>query len=107
LNAATEEADRPERPLSAAELELGGVGKLVATLSVMNGTALIRIDYIEGTFRRPFGLKRRLLAVARAEGAKRIRVEARLANTVLLAVLLRRYGFTTDGDIEVWEEAIE
>jgi hypothetical protein len=102
-----DEGDRQTRSLSAAELELGGVGKLSATLSVTNGTALIRIDYIEGKLPRPFRLKGRLLAIARAAGARRIRVEARLANAVLLAVLLKRYGFRSEGDIEVWEEAIE
>ena len=86
--------------------ELGIVGKLEefsATIEFVNDVAIVRIGAIRGRIENPLSIRAGLERVARAEGARRLRVEARLANPRLLTILLTRYGFVSGEGLETLE----
>jgi hypothetical protein len=90
--------------------ELGIAGALTdfeATMTLDGDTAVLRIGLVRGIIREPFRVRAAMLALARAAGARRLRVEARTANQTVLKLLLRRYGFVSRGGQEVLEVELE
>lgn len=95
------------RDLGPADLGLDASVELTATLEVADGAAIVRIAWIRGRIQRPFALRARLCVLAREAGAARLRVEARIANERLLALLLSRYGLDTQAGVDVMEVSVQ
>ncbi len=90
--------------------ELGIDGALTdfeATITLESDTAVLRIGLVRGIIKEPFRVRAAMLALARAAGARRLRVEVRVANPTVLNLLLRRYGFVSRGGQEVLEVELE
>lgn len=96
------------RLLTPSEIGLEGpLEVFAATLQIENGLAVVQIGLVRGRIRRPFRVRAAIVALARAEGATRLRIELRAANPTLLDVVVRRYGFVSYGGTEVWEVELE
>jgi len=77
--------------------------ELVATLEVTTELAIVRVAWLHGRLGTPFTLLARLSAICRKTGARRMRIEARIANVTLLVILVSRYGFESRGGLETLE----
>jgi hypothetical protein len=94
--------------LAASEIGVEGLLEVfAATLHIESRLAVVQIGLVRGRIKRPFRVRAAIVALARAEGATRLRIELRAANPTLLDVVVRRYGFVSYGGIEVWEVELE
>ena len=96
------------RALTEADLGFSGTTQLTGSVSFSAADRLmtVKVDMIEmpgGTGNSWFGARRSLLALARASGARRLRVEASFANPRLLEILRSRWNIITAGAIEYIE----
>ncbi|MCP4547340.1 MAG: RHS repeat-associated core domain-containing protein, partial [bacterium] len=92
------------RALRAADLGIKGViRELSGSLSISEGTAIVRIDMLKAEVRNPLGIINNLIELARKKGASRLRIEGTLANEDLLRVLRKRYGMKTEGGTDYIE----
>ena len=102
----------PGRGLTRAVLatELGIDAALTdfeATTTLEGDTVVLRIGLVRGIIKGPFRVRAAMLALARAGGGRRLRVEVRVANPTLLDLLVRRYGFVSRGGQEVLEVELQ
>ncbi len=96
------------RALLATELGIdGALTDFEATITLEGDTAVLLIGLVRGIIKEPFRVRAAMLALARVAGARRLRVELRVANPTLLKLLLRRYGFVSRGGQEVLEVELE
>ncbi len=87
-----------QRALTRGDLGVKGtISQLKGVFSVVDDEAVVRIDYIEGRILNPTEIIKNLSQLARAHGAKRLRIEGTLANERLFEVLTRRYGLQSRG----------
>ena len=89
------------RKLDPADLGLKNIDDLKGTFSVIDGKATARIDYIQGSIDNPFDVIDSLINVAKANGARSLRIEGTLANERLLDILRKRYGASSNGADDV------
>jgi hypothetical protein len=98
------------RPLTQADLGIQGtLNSLDGIISLVDGTLIVRIDYIEGLVTNPFSIVNTLINRARSEGASLMRIEMTLGNERLLKVIEGRYGgvFQSTGSSDAIEITIQ
>jgi hypothetical protein len=102
---ASDETDA--RPLNAAELGLANhFEQLDASLRVEGDIVIVRVAFVEGVVVNPFEVMANLIRLTRETGAKRLRIEAVLANQRLYDLLVRRYGLQSQGGGDFFEVTI-
>jgi RHS repeat-associated protein len=90
------------RALTAADLGLAGdIRQLRGTVSIADDVVTVRVEMIDGEIRNPFQVLTNLAQGARAQGANTLRIEGSLANERLYNALVKRYGLTTVGGVDV------
>lgn len=81
------------RPLIPSDLGVKGtLTQLQGSVSVADDVATVRIDMIEGEVKNPFEIMKNLSELARQNGAKKLCIEATLANEDLFNILKKRYN---------------
>jgi hypothetical protein len=85
----------------------GSIQELTGSVSVVAGRATIRIEMIRGRIENPFEIIRNLARLARAEGARTLRIEGTLANERLYRILTARFGLSTAGAVDFIEVELE
>ena len=94
--------DNCVRLLTSDDLGIqGNVESIVGSFSVRDGTATVKIGLIQGNIKNPFKILSNLQDRAIEAGAINLRIEAIVVNEKLYNVLLKRYGMTTSGGIDI------
>lgn len=93
--------------LNAAELGLANhFEQLDASLRVVGDMVIVRVTFVEGLVINPFEVMANLIRLIRETGARRLRIEAVLANQRLYDLVVRRYGLQSQGGRDFFEITI-